>query len=256
MVTDLVADPAPVALGPGSRRWRPPWPRLGRCSPGFSAGGAPFVLRGGWWIHLVDLLFFANYLPYSKHFHIIMAVPNIFLMKLDPMGRLGTPDLENRSGSAFRGSRTSPGSRCWTATRAPSAAAAARSARRRSRASRSTRSVFIARCGTPCTRRRRTSSPRRPAAERREERARGKTSSAAGSPRTRSGPARPAAPARPRARSSSSPGQDLRHPPQPRAREGRVPDGDADRLPRHGDERQPWAIAAATRADWAKDLPS
>ena len=48
-----------------------------------------------WWVHLTDLLFFANYLPYSKHFHIIVSVPNIFLMKLEPMGRLGTPDLEN-----------------------------------------------------------------------------------------------------------------------------------------------------------------
>ncbi len=43
----------------------------------------------------MDILFFGNYLPYSKHFHIITSVPNIFFMKLEPMGRLGTPDLES-----------------------------------------------------------------------------------------------------------------------------------------------------------------
>ncbi len=42
----------------------------------------------------MDILFFGNYLPYSKHFHILTAVPNIFFMKLDPPGRLATPDLE------------------------------------------------------------------------------------------------------------------------------------------------------------------
>ena len=43
---------------------------------------------------LLLILAFLNYLPYSKHFHIITSVPNVFFMKLDPMGRLGTPDLE------------------------------------------------------------------------------------------------------------------------------------------------------------------
>ena len=53
------------------------------------------IYETAWWVHLLDILFFGNYLPYSKHFHILTAIPNIFFMKLDPMGRLGTPDLEN-----------------------------------------------------------------------------------------------------------------------------------------------------------------
>ena len=41
------------------------------------------------------ILFFGNYLPYSKHFHILTSVPNIFFMNLEPMGRLKPLDLEN-----------------------------------------------------------------------------------------------------------------------------------------------------------------
>ena len=36
----------------------------------------------------MDILFFGNYLPYSKHFHIITSIPNIFFMNLEPMGKL------------------------------------------------------------------------------------------------------------------------------------------------------------------------
>ncbi len=33
---------------------------------------------------------FANYLPYSKHFHVFMSVPNVFLSRLEPLGKLDT----------------------------------------------------------------------------------------------------------------------------------------------------------------------
>jgi heterodisulfide reductase subunit C len=32
-------------------------------------------------------------LPYSKHFHVFMSVPNVFLSRLDPLGKL--PNMEN-----------------------------------------------------------------------------------------------------------------------------------------------------------------
>ncbi|MBN1548420.1 MAG: (Fe-S)-binding protein [Syntrophaceae bacterium] len=34
--------------------------------------------RAFWWLHALVLLFFLNYLPYSKHLHILTAIPNIF----------------------------------------------------------------------------------------------------------------------------------------------------------------------------------
>jgi len=45
------------------------------------------IERGTWWFHIVGVLLFMNYLPYSKHFHIILAFPNVFYSNLDPKGK-------------------------------------------------------------------------------------------------------------------------------------------------------------------------
>jgi len=45
-----------------------------------------------WWGHILLIFFFANYLPYSKHFHVFMSVPNVFLSRLDPLGKLPNMD--------------------------------------------------------------------------------------------------------------------------------------------------------------------
>lgn len=50
-----------------------------------------------WWTHLLTVLVFLNYLPFSKHLHVILAFPNVFLSKVEPRGRLSTPDLEDES---------------------------------------------------------------------------------------------------------------------------------------------------------------
>ena len=41
-----------------------------------------------WWAHILLIFFFANYLPYSKHFHVYSSVPNVFLSRLEPLGQL------------------------------------------------------------------------------------------------------------------------------------------------------------------------
>ena len=45
-----------------------------------------------WWSHLLLIFVFANYLPYSKHFHVFMSVPNVFLSKLEPMAKMTNMD--------------------------------------------------------------------------------------------------------------------------------------------------------------------
>jgi Fe-S oxidoreductase len=45
---------------------------------GLTPEGAHLTGRVFWWIHALVLLFFMNYLPYSKHLHILTAIPNIF----------------------------------------------------------------------------------------------------------------------------------------------------------------------------------
>lgn len=43
--------------------------------------------RTAWWLHIVGILFFLNYLYYSKHLHILLAFPNTYYGKLGPKGQ-------------------------------------------------------------------------------------------------------------------------------------------------------------------------
>ena len=47
-----------------------------------------FLERSGWWLHLITVLVFLNYLPKSKHLHIFLAFPNIYFAKLNPRGEM------------------------------------------------------------------------------------------------------------------------------------------------------------------------
>jgi heterodisulfide reductase subunit C/nitrate reductase gamma subunit len=45
-----------------------------------------------WWTHILMIFLFANILPYSKHFHVFMSIPNVFLSRLEPLGKLPNMD--------------------------------------------------------------------------------------------------------------------------------------------------------------------
>jgi Fe-S oxidoreductase/nitrate reductase gamma subunit len=49
-----------------------------------------------WWTHILSIFVFANVLPYSKHFHVFMSVPNVFLSRLEPLGKLTNMDNVTR----------------------------------------------------------------------------------------------------------------------------------------------------------------
>ena len=51
---------------------------------GFSNETLIFIERGGWWFHIIGVFAFLNYIPYSKHFHVFLAFPNIYYTKLKP----------------------------------------------------------------------------------------------------------------------------------------------------------------------------
>jgi Fe-S oxidoreductase/nitrate reductase gamma subunit len=46
------------------------------------------------WVHIVAVLAFAAYLPYSKHLHILTSEPNVYFRNLEPRGALRKMDLE------------------------------------------------------------------------------------------------------------------------------------------------------------------
>ncbi|MGY5352663.1 4Fe-4S dicluster domain-containing protein [Wenyingzhuangia sp. IMCC45533] len=53
----------------------------------FSPESLHIVERVSWWIHIVGILVFLNYLYYSKHLHILLAFPNTFYANLNPKGK-------------------------------------------------------------------------------------------------------------------------------------------------------------------------
>jgi heterodisulfide reductase subunit C len=55
---------------------------------GLSEGTIFAIERIGWWGHLIGVLIFLNYIPYSKHLHIFLAFPNTFFARLTPKGEL------------------------------------------------------------------------------------------------------------------------------------------------------------------------
>jgi heterodisulfide reductase subunit C len=60
---------------------------------GYSVSHIRLMYEIFWWSHIILIFVFANMLPYSKHFHVFMSVPNVFLSRLDPLGKL--PNMDN-----------------------------------------------------------------------------------------------------------------------------------------------------------------
>lgn len=58
------------------------------------------LMHVGFWTHSALVLIFLNLLPYSKHFHVITAVPNVYAQSLAPPGRL--PPLVDMDGMLER----------------------------------------------------------------------------------------------------------------------------------------------------------
>ena len=50
-----------------------------------------------WWAHTLVILAFLVYIPFSKHLHILGAIPNVFFRRFKPVGELTKLDLEDES---------------------------------------------------------------------------------------------------------------------------------------------------------------
>lgn len=63
---------------------------------GMSDGGLIAVERTCWWLHIVGIFAFLNYLPYSKHLHILLAFPNAYFARLEEQGKMkNMPAIQN-----------------------------------------------------------------------------------------------------------------------------------------------------------------
>lgn len=41
-----------------------------------------------WWTHIMLVLIFLNELPYSKHFHVVMSIPNVYFSNIENLGKM------------------------------------------------------------------------------------------------------------------------------------------------------------------------
>lgn len=53
-----------------------------------SSGTLVVIERSCWWAHILGIFAFLNYLPYSKHLHILLAFPNAYYSSLQPKGKM------------------------------------------------------------------------------------------------------------------------------------------------------------------------
>ena len=62
-----------------------------------------------WWFHILGILFFLNYVPYSKHLHIFLAFPNTWYSRLSPAGDFqNMPEITNEVNMMLDPSKADP----------------------------------------------------------------------------------------------------------------------------------------------------
>ncbi len=97
MITDLLIDGAEYALMQNNPRgaWAPFGGLMMLFMQGWSEHTLTAVHRASWWLHAFTILFFLNYLPLSKHFHVITSFFNVlFAEPRHPRAALKPLDVE------------------------------------------------------------------------------------------------------------------------------------------------------------------
>ncbi|WP_242158342.1 4Fe-4S dicluster domain-containing protein [Aestuariivivens sediminis] len=61
-----------------------------------SDGTLHIIERSAWWLHILGIFGFLNYLYFSKHLHILLAFPNVFYAKLTPKGQFNNLEAVTR----------------------------------------------------------------------------------------------------------------------------------------------------------------
>ncbi|MBW2731026.1 MAG: (Fe-S)-binding protein [Deltaproteobacteria bacterium] len=88
----------PDSVGPpGSASYMPIAGAVYTAFNGVSTETAHIISTISYWIHVMIVLFFLNYIPYSKHLHLLGAMPNILLRNKEQSGLMPKLDLEDEN---------------------------------------------------------------------------------------------------------------------------------------------------------------
>lgn len=98
MATDLLGDAAAFRIDPAHPERGAAW--AGSLLSGLFAGAGPHDAAGWsgamYWAHVILVLCFLNVLPFGKHFHVLTALPAVFLSRLTPTSVLQKMEFEGR----------------------------------------------------------------------------------------------------------------------------------------------------------------
>jgi ferredoxin len=76
---------------------------------GYNTASLVILERTFWWFHILGILFFLNYVPYSKHLHIFLAFPNTWYSRLKPAGEFtNMPEITNEVNLMLDPSKADP----------------------------------------------------------------------------------------------------------------------------------------------------
>jgi len=64
---------------------------------GMSPGGVSAWFHAFFWVHIVAVLSFLNYLPFSKHLHVLTSIPNVYFSSLRPKGAIKPINLADET---------------------------------------------------------------------------------------------------------------------------------------------------------------
>jgi Fe-S oxidoreductase len=82
MVTDIAMDGSAIVLGERNAFFLPAAQSASYLFAGLNIESLKALFLWNYWLHILTLMVFLNYLPLGKHFHIITALFNVFLRKL------------------------------------------------------------------------------------------------------------------------------------------------------------------------------
>ena len=90
-------------LPSGDFSWavRPVSAPFGAVLAGAFGSGSHLVFEIAWWTHALLILAFMNYLPYSKHLHVLTSIPNVFLGPLAPSNAMQPINFEEEGVEKF-----------------------------------------------------------------------------------------------------------------------------------------------------------
>ena len=106
MLSMFVQNATRISLGEGAA-YAQNWRLVSMPLSGLFSGsdGTRVLFEAAWWIHIVLVLGFLNLLPYSKHFHVLTSVPNVYFsnkgIRPEGDGALKPLDLEDESAEKF-----------------------------------------------------------------------------------------------------------------------------------------------------------